>query len=203
MCYNEIIQKQDKNKFMKKVNSNGNMPADAKFVNPQDVINQLEVFEGAAVADFGCGTGYYVFPIAQKVGETGIVHALDVLESKLEAIKSQAKILGLTNIIASRVNLEKEGGSKLENNSVDWVILSNMLFQNKNKEVVIKEAARVAKPGGKILIIEWKKEGHSFGLEEDLKISKEEVMELAKKNSLNFSKEIAVSDFHYGLIFSK
>lgn len=188
---------------MENANPNKNASADVKFINPQTVIDQLEISEGMVVADFGCGTGYFVFPIAKKIGETGIIYALDVLAPKLEAIESQAKLSGLTNVVTKRVNLEKDGGSKLENNSVDWVVLSNMLFQNQNKEIIIKEAARVVKPGGKMLVIEWEKKGDSFGLQEKMKISKEEVMELAKKNGLTFSNEITVSDFHYGLIFSK
>ena len=191
-----------KNKIMDNTNSNQEMSG-LKFINPQTVIDQSEISEGMTVADFGCGTGYFVFPIAKKIGETGIIYALDILAPKLETIESQAKLAGITNVIAKRVNLEKDGGSKLENDSMDWVILSNMLFQNKNKEIIIKEAARVTKPGGRILIIEWKKEGNSFGLQEDLKISQDEAKDLAKKSGLNFSNEIKVSDFHYGLIFSK
>lgn len=184
-------------------NKNENVSSDAKFVDPQKVIDQLEIGDGATVADFGCGTGYFVFPLAKKVGETGIVYALDVLAPKLEAIESQAKLSGTTNVVAKRVNLEKDGGSKLENAGIDWVVLSNMLFQNKFKDVIIKEAARVLKPGGKMVIIEWKKEESSIGPQNDLKISKEEAMDLSQKSGFKFIKEIAVSDFHYGLIFAK
>jgi len=188
---------------MENANQNQNVSSDIKFINPQAIIDQLEIAEGAVVADFGCGTGYFVFPLAKKVGETGIVYALDVLAPKLEAIESQAKLSGITNVVVKRVNLEKDGGSKLENSSVDWVILSNMLFQNQHKDVIIREAARVLKPSGKALVIEWNKEDSSMGPQHDLKISKEEAMELGQKNGLGLLREIAVSDFHYGLILTK
>lgn len=188
---------------MESATQSQNAPADIKFINPQAIIDQLEIAEGAVVADFGCGTGYFVFPLAKKVGETGIVYALDVLAPKLEAIESQAKLSGLTNIVAKRVNLEKDGGSKLENDSLDWVILSNMLFQNQHKDVIIKEAARVLKPGGKILIVEWKKEDSTIGPQNNLKITKEEATKLSEESGLKLEKEIAVSDFHYGLVLAK
>lgn len=184
-------------------NQNQNISSETSFMNPQTVVDQLDITEGAVVADFGCGTGYFISPIVKKIGENGIIYALDILVSKLEAVESQAKLAGITNVVAKRVNLEKDGGSKLENDSVDWVILSIMLFQNKFKDVIIKEAVRVMKSGGKILIIEWNKSSASIGPQENLRISKEEVIELAKKAGLNFVSEIAVSDFHYGLIFSK
>lgn len=182
---------------------NQNNTDSAKFINPQAVIDQLGIVEGAVVADFGCGTGYFVFPIAKKIGETGIIYALDVLAPKLEAIESQAKLSGLTNIVAKHVNLEKDGGSKLEDGSLDWVVLSNMLFQNENKGVIIKEAGRVLKPGGKMLIVEWKKEDLAIGPQSNLKISKEEATKLAEDAGMKMEKEIAVSDYHYGLVLTK
>lgn len=174
-----------------------------KFINPDELINQLEFSPGMKIADFGCGTGYFAFPLAKKVGEEGIVYALDVLKEKLETVESQAKLKGLTNIIASRVNLEKEGGSKLEDESVDWVIMVNMLFQNSHQDIIIAEAKRVLKKGGKMLIIEWNEHDSSIGPEGKIKISKETLIEMAQKNDLAVSEELPVGDFHYGLVLVK
>jgi ubiquinone/menaquinone biosynthesis C-methylase UbiE len=180
-----------------------NVPFDVKFINPRLIVDALEIEMGMVIGDFGCGTGYFTFPLAAKVGQTGKVYALDILKDKLEAIESEAKILGLSNVIAKRVNLEAAGGSKLEDNSVDWVFLVNMLFQNKNKEIIIKEAARVLRTGGKLLIIEWNKEDSSMGPADNLRVSKTEISESAQSNSLAVLREIKISDFHFGLIFEK
>ncbi len=174
-----------------------------KFINPRAVITELEIIPGMSVADFGCGTGYFTFPLAEKVKQTGRVYALDILTDKLEAIESQAKLLGLSNLITKRVNLEVINGSKLEENSLDWVFLVNMLFQNKNKEVIIQEAMRVLKPGGKILIIEWDEKDASFGPDRTLRISRNKISELAQNSGLSMVKEIKISDFHFGIIFEK
>lgn len=174
-----------------------------KFIDPRAVIDLLEITTGMSIGDFGCGTGYFAFPLAEKVGQTGQVYALDILKDKLEALESEAKSLNLNNIIVKRANLELAGGSQLDENSLDWVFLVNMLFQNKSKEIIIKEAARVLKTGGKILIIEWGAKDSAFGPAKNLRISEEEISKLAAGCGLNVVKKIAISDFHFGIVLEK
>jgi ubiquinone/menaquinone biosynthesis C-methylase UbiE len=166
-------------------------------------VEKIEFESGNIVADFGCGGGYFSLPIAKKIGEQGIVHALDILPSSLETISSQAKTMGLTNILTRRVNLEKEGGSKLADGSCDWVIMKDMLFQNKNKLVILTEASRVLKPQGKMLLIEWNTVDASIGPDRSLRISKEDLIDVIQKAGLAILNEITASDFHYGLILIK
>jgi ubiquinone/menaquinone biosynthesis C-methylase UbiE len=174
-----------------------------KFINPETIIDQLEFANGMRIADFGCGTGYFTFPMAKKVSPDGMVWALDVLPQKIETVESQAKLSGVTNIITKRVNLENEKGSTLSKESVDWVILVNMLFQNSNKDAIFSEAKRVLKKNGKILLIEWDEKDFLIGPEKKLKVSKEEMLGIVKKNSLEVIKDIETSNFHYGFILKK
>ena len=48
-----------------------------KFIDPLDVIAQMELKEGISIADFGCGTGYLSIPLAKKIGKEGKVYSLD------------------------------------------------------------------------------------------------------------------------------
>ena len=174
-----------------------------KFADPQAIVDQLEIGPGMVVADFGCGAGFFSLPIAKKVGEEGKVFALDVLSDKLESVESQAKTLNLTNIVTQRVNLEAPGGSKLEAESADWVIMKDILFQNKGKDKILEEAKRILKKGGQVLIIEWNKEDTNIGPEKELRVFKETLVDLARKNDWTMNKEIEVGTFHYGLILKK
>jgi ubiquinone/menaquinone biosynthesis C-methylase UbiE len=174
-----------------------------KFADPQSIIDQLEINLGMVVADFGCGGGFFSLPLAKKVGEKGRVYALDILKDKLESVESQAKVQGLTNIIPKRVNLEVLGGSKLETESVDWVIMKDMLFQNQGKEKILAEAKRVLKTGGRALIIEWDVNDLSIGPEKSLRVFKENLLELAKEGGWGMEKEIEVGNFHYSLVLRK
>lgn len=178
-------------------------PVGMTFVDPGQVIGSLDVAKGNNVADFGCGAGFFSFEFAKRVAPDGVVYALDVLPAALEAVASRAKTLGLTNVVTKRVNLEKENGSTLPPQSVNWVIVKDMLFQNQKKDVILREAARILKPGGHAVIIEWSP-GESFvGPEKSLRHSPEEVRALAEASHLEIEKELPVGGFHYAFLVKK
>jgi ubiquinone/menaquinone biosynthesis C-methylase UbiE len=174
-----------------------------KFSNPEIIVEKLELQSGNVVADFGCGAGYFSLPIAKKIGEQGVVYALDILPQSLESVSSKAKSAGLNNIVTKRVNLEKEDGSGLPDGSCDWVVMKCILFQNKDKSGILAEANRVLKLGGKVLIVEWNMKDSSIGPDMSLRISKESLTEIIQKIGFSVFKELPVNDFHYGLVFVK
>ena len=178
-------------------------PSGLTFVDPSAIVKQLSIVSGSTVADFGCGSGYFSFEFARHVGAEGVVHALDVLPSALEAVASRAKTLGISNIITKRVNLEREQGSGLGAESVDWVVLKDMLFQNQKKDAILHEVARVLKPGGQALIMEWNPREAMVGPEQHLRISPERVKELAVSAGLTVGNDIEVGGFHYAFIAKK
>lgn len=178
-------------------------PSTLAFVDPALVINQLDVVPGSTVADFGCGSGFFSFEFSKKVGSEGVIHALDVLPAALEAVTSRAKTLSLTNVLVKRVNLEKENGSGLNSDSVDWVVLKDILFQNQKKDVILREVVRVLKPGGHALIMEWDTKELMVGPEKELRIGQEALKELLKQAALVMEKEINVGGFHYGFVVKK
>lgn len=173
------------------------------FADPASIVKQLHVEEGSSVADFGCGSGFFSFEFAKRVGSEGKVYALDVLPSALEAVTSSAKSLGLTNVFPKRVNLEKINGSGLPPGSVDWIVIKDILFQNKDKNVILGEVARVLKPGGHALIMEWDPKESLVGPEKSLRISPEQLKALVEGVHLTVEKELSVGGFHYAFLIKK
>lgn len=181
-----------------------NAPQNLNFVDPKAVVDQLPIELGSQVADFGCGSGYFSFEFARRIGiERGIVNALDVLPSALEAVASRAKTLGLTNVVTKRVNLENEQGSGLAPSSMDWIILKDVLLQNKKKDVMLRDVARVLKPGGRALIMEWNPDESLVGPEKELRVQPSELKRLIEGVSLSLEKELSVGGFHYGFVVKK
>ena len=173
------------------------------FADPASIVNQLQVEEGSSVADFGCGSGFFSFEFAKRVGSEGKVYALDVLPSALEAVASSAKSLNLTNISPKRVNLEKINGSGLPPESIDWIVIKDILFQNKDKNVILGEVARVLKPGGHALIMEWDPKESLVGPDKNLRISPEQLKALVEGVQLTVKKELSVGGFHYAFLIKK
>ena len=83
------------------------------LMNPDYIIENLNIKSGMTVADFGCGAGYFTIPIAKIVKNNGKVYAIDVLSSSLESVSSKAKLYGLLNIITIRANVEVKEGLKI------------------------------------------------------------------------------------------
>jgi ubiquinone/menaquinone biosynthesis C-methylase UbiE len=174
-----------------------------RFLDPPKIVGKLDIQPGMKIAHFGCSNGYFTLPMAEKAGKDGVIYALDILEQKLDFLRGRAKFCGLSNIIFSKVNLEEKMGSRLEDESMDWVIIVNMLYQNRDKSKIIGEAKRVLKKTGRILIIEWNNSDDYIGPQNQSRISKEEIIRITRKHGLGIIKEISVSNFHFGLILAK
>jgi ubiquinone/menaquinone biosynthesis C-methylase UbiE len=177
-------------------------PGTGGFLSPKKVIESFDfIKEGMIVADFGCGGGYFTFPLAEKVGETGKVFAIDVLKEPLEVIESKARIEGFKNIKTIRGDLEKEGGSCIKDNFCDIILIANLFFQTEKDEAVVKEAKRVLKDNGYIIFIDWKKDV-SIG-PKGKRVDKEEVKKLFEKEGFILKAEFSPDDYHFGLIFKR
>lgn len=170
------------------------------FADPSAIIDQLTVELGCKVADFGCGSGFFSLEFAQRIGSEGQVYAFDVLPQALEVVASRAKTLGLSNVLVKRVNLEKESGSGLDTHSMDWVVIKDVLVQNRKKDVILKEVARVLKPGGHAILMEWSPGEPLVGPDVELRIGKEQLRSLVEEAHLAVEKELNVGEFHYAFL---
>jgi ubiquinone/menaquinone biosynthesis C-methylase UbiE len=175
-----------------------------QLLDIKEVLAKAQLIAGMQVADLGCGSlGYFVLPIAKLVGKEGKVYAVDVQLSALEGVRNRAKLDGLTNVETVWSNLEKVGATKIPEKSLDLACLINTLFQNKDHQSIIKEASRLLKSGGRLLVIDWKKVGTPFGPSVEIRLEPETVKKLAAKTGLTLTEEIEFGQYFWGLIFTK
>ncbi|MBU1146170.1 class I SAM-dependent methyltransferase [Patescibacteria group bacterium] len=174
------------------------------LLDPYSIFEQVGLGAGEKMADLGCGAaGHFVLPAAKIVGEQGTVYAVDLLKSVLEAVKSRAKLEGVGNVKTVWSNLEIYGATEIKEESLDMVLLANTLFQIPKREEVLREAVRLAKKGGKIVVVEWGLAAAPLGPSLDRRLSKDVVRQMAAQNGLTEVKEFKAGPYHYGLVFSK
>jgi len=171
------------------------------FLEPEKIIEDLDLQEDATVADFGAGAGGFTISLAKKLRKGGFVYALDIQEEPLSALLGSAKMFGLNNIKTIKCDLEEPEGSTLPDNSLDAVFIVNLLFEVDDPERIVKEAKRVVKPEGQIIIIDWKKDA-PFGPEEK-RIGPEEIQTIARHLNLEITKEIEAGAYHWGVVLRK
>ena len=173
------------------------------FMNPEKIVSGFGIKEGMMIADFGSGAGYFTILLGQRVGQSGKVFALDIQESALDNVRVKAKAAGLENVETIRSNLEVLGSSGLADNSQDIVLLANILFQSEQKAEIIKEAVRVLKDGGFLVVIDWKRAAGGFGPPDNLRTDEIAMRSLVLGEGLVFENDIDAGQFHYGLKFRK
>ncbi|MFC1853679.1 class I SAM-dependent methyltransferase [candidate division CSSED10-310 bacterium] len=119
---------------------------------PRKVMKEIGIKEGMVVADVGAGDGYFTIPLAQKVGNKGIIIASDIDQNGLDKIKVKSDKLGLKNI---RIILGDENNPKLPSGQIDIVLIVNTIHYIKDLNSVLDNIKTSLKPGGKMVIIQW------------------------------------------------
>jgi len=168
------------------------------FLNPSEVLKKLKLRKNIIAADFGSGSGGWAIPLA-KILEEGKVYAIDILEEPLSALRARLRLERIYNIETRKSNVEKT--SRLIPESCDFVLMTNLLFECEDKKKVLEEGKRVLKPGGKILVVDWKKDNPLTPEIERVPI--EDVKKIATDLNLKIEKEFEAGLYHWGLILVK
>ncbi|MBU0613159.1 class I SAM-dependent methyltransferase [Patescibacteria group bacterium] len=175
-----------------------------ELLNPETILNQAGVGYGNIVGDLGCGgMGYFTLQAAKAVGDKGQVYAVDVVKTVLQSVETKAKLDGLTNIKTIWSDLEVPGATKINEASLDFALLINVLFQTQKHEEMIKESVRLLKRGGKLVVVDWKKNDTPFGPKTEARVLKEKVQEIAEKLGCVLERSLETGPYHYWLEFIK
>lgn len=173
-----------------------------KFINPQNVVAQMGLSVGQTVADFGSGSGYFAIAAAKMVGNTGVVLAVDVQQSKLTAVSSIAGQQGYKNIRLVQEDLDNPV-KNIPDGSCDAVIMASVLHEVHNREQLLKNAYKVLKTGGLVLAVEWKAEHTIFGPDQTQRIPEEKLETELTNLGLQKVKIIPADMSHYAIVFKK
>lgn len=173
-----------------------------RFLDPAQILEYAGIQKGQVIADFGCGNGFYPVAAAKLVGTDGRVYAVDIQNEALEATLSAAKHENLSNVYTLRHDLEHPG-VQIKDNTCDVVLLAGILHLAKLQKNILRETYRVLKTGGRVIIIEWRKEKLPFGPNINDRVSPEQSSDILTRSGFHFQQELPADAFHYSLVFSK
>lgn len=143
---------------------------------PSKALAALELKPGMVVADIGAGSGYYASRMAKLVGPTGHVFATDIQPGMLEILNRRIKSEGLTNVTTV---LGAMDDPKLAPASIDLAIMVDVYHELQDPQAFLQKLRPVFKPGGRFVLLEYRREDPRVPILEVHKMSVAEVkMEL-------------------------
>jgi len=176
----------------------GRGPSSFWMHDAEQVFAKLNLKPGDVFLDLGCGPGDYSIRAAQEIGERGLVFALDKQDEAIRQISEKISEQGRTNIRVIKADITQ--ALPIADASMDVCLISTVLhiFQiKKAQESLFGETHRVLKPGGRLAIIECKKEDQPFGPPKHLRIAPEEVAAAVEKYGF---KEFDLADLGYSYL---
>jgi ubiquinone/menaquinone biosynthesis C-methylase UbiE len=115
------------------------------FIKPRmRVLDQVGIEEGFHVLDYGCGSGSYIVALAELVGKSGKIYALDIHPLAIQAVRRIAAKKGITNV----QTILSDCQTGLPSNSVDVVLLYDILHNLEEPGRVLAELHRVLRTKG-------------------------------------------------------
>lgn len=135
-----------------------------------DFLKNIGMKSGQVVLDFGCKHGTYAIPAAMVVGEHGTVYAVDKSKDALHEIANKAGEKELKNI--ERIAVTDQIKLLLSDESVDLILLYDVLHLVESRERLLAEFYRVSKPLG---ILSVYPKHHEKDMNMDLDEVKEEI----------------------------
>lgn len=175
-----------------------------KFLDPERILFAAGLSEGQIVADLGTGSGFYSLAAGKIVGDNGFVYAVDILDTALDHLAAEGRLKGIRNLKILRADLEQENSCRsVPTGSVDLIIMAAIVHQIKNQQGLFKEAYRMLKTGGKLIVVDWNDQPGPIGPVASDRIKPEALIKLAKQTTLKEAGSLATDSYHFGLMFIK
>jgi ubiquinone/menaquinone biosynthesis C-methylase UbiE len=168
------------------------------YQKPHEVITALNLKEGEVIADIGAGSGYFTFRLAHHVGDTGRVYAVDVSPDMIVHLNQRIRDLRATNIVTI---LSVPDDPLLADASIDRFFICDTWHHIENHARYLALMKKMLKPGGQIVMIEFKKAQTPVGPPLEMRIDRDDLVKEMDTNGFHLEAEHTFLPYQYFLVF--
>jgi len=141
---------------------------------PDRVAASLGIRPGDTVVDFGAGVGYFTWRLARQVGPEGRVIAVDIQQAMLDLLEENLRERNIGNV---EMILADDDDPRLPARAVDLVLMVDTYHELAHPALTMRAIRRSLKPGGRVVIIEYRRDDPTIPIHPMRRMTAREVRE--------------------------
>ena len=167
---------------------------------PEAMLRSLKIPSGATVADVGAGAGYYSIRVARQVGPKGVVYATDLQPEMLRFLRENARAARVANIKPIRSTQTK---TNLPAGAIDLILMVDVYHECTDPEVILQGLLTALKPGGRLVLVEFRGEDPEVPIKPEHKMTLEQVRKEVEPQGFTFKESLEFLPWQHVIIFEK
>lgn len=167
---------------------------------PETALNAIGIAPGSTVADVGAGSGYFTVRMARRVGAQGRVYANDLQPEMLAMLASRLQKERVPNVTLVQGGVDDP---KLPAASIDLILLVDVYHEFSQPQIMLRRMREALKPGGRLVLLEYRKEDPSVPIRPEHKMSVAEAKLEVEAEGFTLSRVDSALPRQHILIFTR
>lgn len=147
-------------------------PERYRLIPPAETLRRFLLGPGMHFLDAGAGTGFFSRAASSIVGPSGHVYAAEMSDDMVETFRHYGVPENVSLVRSAEYAIPFPAGI------ADLALLAFVLHENVEKRELLNEVLRIVKEGGKLAIVEWKKQREENGPPVEERLGEDEVDQL-------------------------
>jgi ubiquinone/menaquinone biosynthesis C-methylase UbiE len=167
------------------------------YQKPEEVMQALRLRPGEVIADIGAGAGYFSIRLAEGIGPTGHVYAVDISADAIRALNQrihEARLQNLSTILAVPAN-------PLLPRPVDRFVFVNVWHHIEDQPGYLGLMKTMLRAGGQLVMIDFHKRDLPVGPPVAEKIAREDLVTQLQTHGFRIREEHTFLPYQYFIVF--
>ena len=165
-----------------------------------EMMNNLGLKPGMSVADIGSGNGYHTLKMAKAIGDKGKAYAVDIQPEMLEMLEGRAQKAQIKNIVSIHNSF---WDAKLPEESIDLALMVDVYHEFSHPEQMLASIRKSLKPGGRVVLVEFRTEDPKVPIKKLHKMSKNQIMKEFPANGFQLVESYDKLPWQHMMFFEK